>query len=919
MLNDLQNALSQRSPHISENGTTRYIAPPMNRRALLLSVLFLLVLACVAVAPGWLPGRMLGTSDSLLQFAPWSANPEYHPSNELLLDQPTQFLPWTYYATNRMKQAGHWVPPLWNPYAGCGQPFIANGQSAIFFPTFYLHLFLPPGWSWTISAALRLFWAGVGAWLLAGFYGLRPSSRLLVGSAFMLCGFNIVWLNHPHSNVSIFLPWTILLVERIICRPTIGRTAALAGIVGVQFLGGHPATNIHLLFVCGLVYLARLLWLDRGRFTGVLRSAPSLIMSVAIGFAIAGVQWIPLLEYVHNSGASEVRNATLGQHQTIPRTPDGKIDFAEIIGTWGELLGIVYPYANGYPPDGQTPFNIRAATKLPDTNELALGWCGLLTFMLAAVAVALRRREAQTKLMVFLALLCAAIAVKFPGLEFVVRHLPGLSVAQNGRLLLTTALMLSLLGGMGLDTLIDRLRAGASLPDNQVPRVFERWLKWLAIVALVASIFATGALTLLKDRMIHHAHEVIDNAQTQTEAYDQAKGKSHEYPVDHWYAQAEMIHTELVRTALRLLIPAALLGAGAALLRAHRRGHFWAASPIPWVGLILLDLLAFAVPYNPASPLSSYFAKDIPAIDFLRARLAGGNARFAGTYRSFIPETSTAYHLPDVRSYDAVAQYRRWLWKMSLDPGDRPDEYLSKIFHPQLVSWQLLSLRYLLIAPGQLDPGEPWKQVYPSPGQLVTDARIFENPNAFHRAWIVRSVRKLDSVDDVYKQVATFDTVTPSFDPKVESLVDTDGISETPGPEFWRQIATTEARPQVQFVEDEPERVRLHIVDSNGGWLILADNYFPGWHASIHDLEHDVNDSNAFIVPAFGTLRAVHLPTSHNVDVTFTYEPRSWRIGIGMSAIGLASLLLLLIASACIKMLSATPLPRASARPGHYR
>src|SRR4051812_7883263 len=222
---------------------------------IVLSVLTLALVACLAVAHGWRKGYVLAPTDALGLVAPWSKSDDYVARNEQLLDQTVQFVPWTIYAVERFRKG---QAPLWNPYSQLGAPMIGNGQSAVFFPTMLLHLRLPETWSWTISAALRLFIAGLGVYVLVGRYGLRRLPRLLSAIAFMLCGFNVVWLNHPQANVICLMPWAVLMTEMLIARLTLARVLSAALVFAVQFLGGHPASCIHLLLACGLVWVLRL-------------------------------------------------------------------------------------------------------------------------------------------------------------------------------------------------------------------------------------------------------------------------------------------------------------------------------------------------------------------------------------------------------------------------------------------------------------------------------------------------------------------------------------------------------------------------------------------------------------------------------------------------------------------------------------
>jgi hypothetical protein len=226
------------------------------------SIFIIAVLACGAVFHGWRRGYLLAPTDGLKLVAPWGTpGGEYVARNEQLFDQTVQFVPWMIYTVDRYRQG---QIPLWNPYSELGAPFLANGQSAIFYPTVLLHLWLPDTWCWTISAALRLFVTGLGMYLLAGRYGLRRFSRLLSAVAFMLCGFNVVWLNHPQMNVMPLLPWAVLLTEMLIQRVTLLRVVGASVVFFVQFLGGHPASCLHLLVTCGLVWVVRLFIPQRG-------------------------------------------------------------------------------------------------------------------------------------------------------------------------------------------------------------------------------------------------------------------------------------------------------------------------------------------------------------------------------------------------------------------------------------------------------------------------------------------------------------------------------------------------------------------------------------------------------------------------------------------------------------------------------
>jgi uncharacterized membrane protein YfhO len=70
---------------------------------------------------------------------------------------------------------------------------------------------------------------------------------------------------------------------------------------------------------------------------------------------------------------------------------------------------------------------------------------------------------------------------------------------------------------------------------------------------------------------------------------------------------------------------------------------------------------------------------------------------------------------------------------------------------------------------------------------------------------------------------------------------------------------------------DEPERVVVRATADDRALLVLADTWFPGWHAK-------VDGRDAPIVRTDQLLRGVVIPSgTHSVE--FVYRPLSWRIG----------------------------------------
>jgi hypothetical protein len=144
---------------------------------------------------------------------------------------------------------------------------------------------------------------------------------------------------------------------------------------------------------------------------------------------------------------------------------------------------------------------------------------------------------------------------------------------------------------------------------------------------------------------------------------------------------------------------------------------------------------------------------------------------------------------------------------------------------------------------------------------------LYEIEGTISRAYIVnRAVVEKDS-RQVLQRLSS-----AGFDPTREVVLD----SEIPMPPV-RQLKAT-----AKIVRYENSRVRITTWADNEGILVLGDSYYPGWRAFVDGREEVIRRANLFF-------RAVPLPAgSHTVE--FRYEPRSFTVGLAISAITLVAL-----------------------------
>jgi hypothetical protein len=231
----------------------------------------------------------------------------------------------------------------------------------------------------------------------------------------------------------------------------------------------------------------------------------------------------------------------------------------------------------------------------------------------------------------------------------------------------------------------------------------------------------------------------------------------------------------------------------------------------------------------------------------------------------------------------AVERYARFF--TAITPGGNPTSfggaapfagayYLMPGSH-----WWLMDLtgtKYFVMLRGE--PGDVFMSQNQAEFRPIYDrafARVFERQHVLPRAYFVSRARTLSSPDAV---LAALDT--PSFDPRLEVLLEDPESDPLPAP-------AAEASAAVHISSYEPERVEIEADVSAPGYLVLTDLHYPGWKAFVDDREEPISRADYLF-------RAVRLAPGHSV-VRFEYQPRSFRIGIALSA---AAAVLIAVAAA---------------------
>ena len=187
----------------------------------------------------------------------------------------------------------HGAVPLLLPEVSFGRPLAANPNTGAFYPLRIAMAALPFRFAFKLFPVIHLWIAGVGAFLLAGSFGLSPAACALAGSVFALCGPAVSEVLYPNILPGLALfPWIVWAGGRIARRRTLRNMAIFGAIWGADLLVGDVFTAGLALFGAGLLVAQESEARERPSRLG------ALLLASGAGLLIAGVQIVPALLFV---------------------------------------------------------------------------------------------------------------------------------------------------------------------------------------------------------------------------------------------------------------------------------------------------------------------------------------------------------------------------------------------------------------------------------------------------------------------------------------------------------------------------------------------------------------------------------------------------------------------------------------------
>jgi hypothetical protein len=742
--------------------------------------------------------------------------------------------------------SGSW--PLWNLYVSFGQPLLANPNNEVLYPLTWLNLLMTAWTFYAFYVVFHLVLAGVGTYALGRHLGLSRPAATVGGLLWVLSGPFLSLVNvWAHMAAAAWVPWIVRAGDRALERPGLRAGVVWGALFAMTVLCGSPemgAMAAAISIVLALRYVPA--WWRQPRQAAV--AGACALLALAMALALSAGQWMPSLDVARSSVRAQMP-AWAREYWSVH--PMNLVQLA--LPVFADRLPLQDAWrARWY--ESREPYLLSLYVGLP---AAALVLAGLVN------ARSRRWVWALAGLAAFAVLL--ALGRHAPVYEAMIALVPPLrSLRFPSKAMILVSFCAALIAGHGFDAWRERRGSDRS------------WsLSALALSLAAATALAGGVL-----------------AATRAEEWGSSL-----------LTQELRSHTEVLAPVARSLFVCgaltAVAGAAAFLnrLRAPLRPPVLA-----WVVAVaaLADLAVAQRDLNPTVPRGALagtpplLAVAAPAphqrlfvFDYTRG---GTSRRFLGHDRPFLTNVDPAQWQP----WHSALALRNYAFPSLLALWRREGSYGADAV--KLLSADVMTLNTLielhdqspavthrLLQLGAVDTVvalhrtgfEELTPVATLQSLLLEPIQVFRVPDPLPRAYVVSRAR-VAPVGHGWQAL-----LAPDFDPAREVVLPEGPVLESGA-----------ANGSCRIVDLRPDRVEIDAQVDAPAYVVLVDAYDPGWQATIDGRPAPVLRANV-------AFRAVQVPAGTH-RIRFVYRPWSVRVGLAIS--GLATALLLVLSLAGLRV-----------------
>lgn len=693
-------------------------------------------------------------------------------------------------------KSGHGFP-LWNPFIEGGLPYVAAMHGDIFYPTFLLRMALPTDAAMTWEFVIHLFLCGLFTFLFLRAWRFGFYASLIGGIAYMLGGSIAGYASPGHDGklfVSTMLPAALLLLTRGVRDGKAWAWGGLTVVVGLAVLSPHPQLLQYMLLTSGAfaLYIAFAEHPGIGRLPrGVaVRRLGLAAGAVVLGGLIGAIQYLPVIEYTPWSPRAGGHDYATATSYSFP--------IEETLNMyWPQFSGILSSYW------GRNSIHLHS------------DYFGVVVLMLFGAAFGQLARSTQRSFRTFW-IVTGAIALLWayggftPFFHVILAIVPGTKYFRApSTIIYVAAFSMAVLASIGTERLLAR-------------RVTTRYaIGWVIGAAVFGLLMSVGGYTALVNAV---ANSLAGNFPPE----------AHAQVTDFVTSRAQPNTSSAIAGVWRSFL---FVGVAAALMWAYLGDRIKARPAVIALAAVLaIDLWTIERLYWIFSePAAKLFATD-PAIEAIKSDIAktgepgrviaeSGSSAVVPTDPAFIGDGLMTHGLRINGGYhgNELGIYKQLL---ELDSG-RVE--LSPSF------WRHENIQYMYTGADEAFAAQASAQLkLPTFTKLAGPVRnaagsmvyAYKLPVLSPFSWVASAIVKAP------QDQALATVLDARFEPTRVAIADTSArdihdvqLQTLPPPAASRPRVISYAPGAIDFSLDQPA--------GPGQALVVSENYFPGWSATV--------------------------------------------------------------------------------------
>ncbi|MBI3308656.1 MAG: hypothetical protein HYZ79_04720 [Candidatus Melainabacteria bacterium] len=262
------------------------------------------------------------------------------------------------------------------------------------------------------------------------------------------------------------------------------------------------------------------------------------------------------------------------------------------------------------------------------------------------------------------------------------------------------------------------------------------------------------------------------------------------------------------------------------------------------------------------------------------------------------PNTLQPYGLEEASGYSSFVSkniYNLFVYVQTKDLQNLYPEEILTLFPNSNIPYpiynfkskilDLLNVKYFMVPSIITLQAEKVRKVFDG------DAAIYENLDYLPRAFVVPNYKIIENPKEtiVYLDSKEFDPLSTVIVMNEPVIARSDEVTTKQSPNESRYEIASSAhsvppRNDIEFVEYEPENIKLKVQIDTPGFLILGHNLNNNWKVKINGKKEEHFQANLI-------QRVVYLPNQGNYIVDFYYYPIKFYIGLLLSILGVIILL----------------------------